>query len=235
MKKILIVFVGIFLVMGIVLCCYDYRKLQSPIAVLEVKKEKMIESKESDVKTTSTLPENKSNTSNDEMDVDTKNNTSNIITTPPADLPATSNNELPVSTTTTPTKVNPPKKIDSNDSQVVTNNTTPKNDLPQIEDADSGKTEMGGILTTYHDSITGGKKEFSSECEALARGKEIIKKELDEVILYNKEHPETPKQPLIDRFRVYVSVIDEDGKSWYYLHFFCSDNVDRDEELKSKY
>ena len=78
-------------------------------------------------------------------------------------------------------------------------------------------------------------KEISSENEALRRGTEIQNKELDYVLDWNEEHPDNQIQPEINYFRVYPSAIDENGKYWYYLHFFCRSGEGLDQELKSKY
>ena len=76
---------------------------------------------------------------------------------------------------------------------------------------------------------------FSSESEALRRGTEIQNKELDYVLDWNEEHQDNQIQPEINYFRVYPSAIDENGKYWYYLHFFCRSGEGLDQELKSKY
>ena len=64
---------------------------------------------------------------------------------------------------------------------------------------------------------------------------EIQNKELDYVLDWNEEHPDNQIQPEINYFRVYPSAIDENGKYWYYLHFFCRSGEGLDQELKSKY
>ena len=106
-----------------------------------------------------------------------------------------------------------------------------------IPSSNSTNTQQpnNNVTTTFYDSITGGKKEFSSESEAFARGKEIQNKELDYVLDYNEQHPEAPIQPDINYFRVYPSAIDENGKYWYYLHFFCASGEGNDAKLKSMY
>ena len=99
----------------------------------------------------------------------------------------------------------------------------------------SNQGQQNKESTTFYDSITHGKKEFSSESEALRRGTEIQNKELDYVLDWNEEHPDNQIQPEINYFRVYPSAIDENGKYWYYLHFFCRSGEGLDQELKSKY
>ena len=84
-----------------------------------------------------------------------------------------------------------------------------------------------------YDSITGGKKEFSSESACFARGTQIQNAELDYVLDYNEQHPEAPIQPDINYFRCYP-VIDEQGEGWY-LHFFCRSGEGNDAKLKSMY
>lgn len=91
------------------------------------------------------------------------------------------------------------------------------------------------VSTTFYDSITGGKKEFNSESEAFARGTQIQNNELDYVLDWNETHPDNQIQPDINYFRVYPSVVDENGKYWYYLHFFCRSGEGNDASLKSKF
>lgn len=95
----------------------------------------------------------------------------------------------------------------------------------------SGQTNK--VSTSFYDSITGGKKEFSSESACFARGTQIQNAELDYVLDYNEQHPEAPIQPEINYFRCYP-VIDEAGEGWY-LHFFCRSGEGLDATLKSKY
>lgn len=89
------------------------------------------------------------------------------------------------------------------------------------------------VSTSFYDSITGGKKEFSSESACFARGTQIQNAELDYVLDYNEQHPEAQIQPEINYFRCYP-VIDEAGEGWY-LHFFCRSGEGLDATLKSKY
>lgn len=42
-------------------------------------------------------------------------------------------------------------------------------------------------------------------------------------------------QPTINYYRIYPSVIDENGQYWYYLHFFTTNGEGQDDLLKSKY
>lgn len=91
------------------------------------------------------------------------------------------------------------------------------------------------VTTTFYDTITGGKKEFSSESEAFNQGNIIMQNELNHVMDYNEAHPDAQIQPDINYFRVYPSMIDENGNYWYYLHFFCQSGEGNDEKLKSLY
>lgn len=91
------------------------------------------------------------------------------------------------------------------------------------------------VSVSFYESITKGKKEFSSESEAFKRGTEIMNKELEYVLDYNEAHPDKTIEPDINYFRVYPSVIDENGKYWYYLHFFCRSGENNDEKLKKLY
>ncbi len=90
-------------------------------------------------------------------------------------------------------------------------------------------------VISFYASITHGKKEFSTESEALARGLEIATNELNYVMDYNADHPDSQIKPDINYYRVYPSVIDENGKTWYYLHFFCQSGNDNDDKLKKMY
>ena len=89
------------------------------------------------------------------------------------------------------------------------------------------------VSTSFYDSITGGKKEFSSENACFARGTQIQNAELNYVLDYNEQHPDSPMQPEINYFRCYP-VIDDQGEGWY-LHFFCRSGEGLDSTLKSKY
>ena len=93
--------------------------------------------------------------------------------------------------------------------------------------------QKNNVSTSFYDSITGGKKEFSSESACFARGTQIQNAELDYVLDYNEQHPEAPIQSEINYFRCYP-VIDEQGEGWY-LHFFCRSGEGLDSTLKSKY
>ena len=116
-----------------------------------------------------------------------------------------------------------------------TQSSTQNNNSNQSNTNTSNQTQKNVVSTTFYDSITGGKKEFSSESEAFARGTQIQNNELDYVLDYNEAHLDSPIQPDINYFRVYPSVIDENGKYWYYLHFFCQSGEGNDAKLKSMY
>lgn len=120
------------------------------------------------------------------------------------------------------------------------NNTTqqPTQNTKQIEQSNSNSQgnnsgQKNNVSTSFYVSITGGKKEFSSESACFARGTQIQNAELDYVLDYNEQHPEAPIQPEINYFRCYP-VIDEKGEGWY-LHFFCRSGEGLDSTLKSKY
>ncbi len=137
--------------------------------------------------------------------------------------------------------VSKPKEKEENQS----NNSVPtevkeeKQELEQPTEQSSNnkdtQTPQSEVSTKFYESITGGRKEFSSESEAFARGLEIQNRELDYVIDYNEQHPDTPIQPDINYFRVYPSFIDENGHYWYYLHFFCQSGEGNDEYLKNRF
>lgn len=135
-----------------------------------------------------------------------------------------------------------PKKAETKSSNVPTTSSKSQEEKQENKITESNKNngssnqgQQNKESTTFYDSITHGKKEFSSESEALRRGTEIQNKELDYVLDWNEEHPDNQIQPEINYFRVYPSAIDENGKYWYYLHFFCRSGEGLDQELKSKY
>lgn len=96
-------------------------------------------------------------------------------------------------------------------------------------------TQKNTISTTFYDSITHGRKEFKSEAEAIARGDRIVDNELNYVLDWNETHPDNQIQPTINYYRIYPSVIDENGQYWYYLHFFTTSGEGQDDVLKSKF
>lgn len=117
------------------------------------------------------------------------------------------------------------------------NNTATQNIQQKEQQSSNTQSNSSGqtnkVLTSFYDSITGGKKEFSSESACFARGTQIQNAELDYVLNYNEQHPEAPIQPDINYFRCYP-VIDEQGEGWY-LHFFCRTGEGNDAKLKSMY
>lgn len=127
------------------------------------------------------------------------------------------------------------KKQNNSVSNEVPKETPKETPKPTPSQTPSNQPQNGGATTKFYESITGGKKEFASDSEATARGNEIKSKELDYVLDYNEQHPEAPIKPDINYFRVYPSVIDENGKTWYYLHFFCASGEGNDAKLKSMY
>lgn len=110
---------------------------------------------------------------------------------------------------------------------------TQQNTQPSSNAQSNTSGQTNKVSTSFYDSITGGKKEFSSESACFARGTQIQNAELDYVLDYNEQHPEAPIQPEINYFRCYP-IIDEAGEGWY-LHFFCRSGEGLDATLKSKY
>lgn len=147
--------------------------------------------------------------------------------------------EKPSSSVSNVPKQEIPKKQESSSNsnvastpQQTTQNTTQKTQpSSNAQSNTSGQTNK--VSTSFYDSITGGKKEFSSESACFARGTQIQNAELDYVLDYNEQHPEASIQPEINYFRCYP-VIDEAGEGWY-LHFFCRSGEGLDATLKSKY
>lgn len=97
------------------------------------------------------------------------------------------------------------------------------------------KTYSTGKAVSFYESITHGKKEFYTEEEALNRGLEIAQNELNYVMDYNQAHPDAQISPDINYYRVYPSYVDENGHTWYYLHFFCQSGEGNDSKLKNTY
>lgn len=140
------------------------------------------------------------------------------------EIPKTEKTSKPDSKTTTTKIEQQPETPKKNDNNSGNSNNSSK-----------GQTEITKESTTFYDSITHGEKEFSSESVAVARGNEIVNKELDYVLDWNEEHLDNQIKPDINYFRVYPSVIDENGKTWYYLHFFCLSGEGNDTKLKNMY
>lgn len=127
------------------------------------------------------------------------------------------------------------EKPKANQNTQSNNSNQSNNTIQSNNNASSNPPQKNVVSTTFYDSITGGKKEFSSESEAFARGTQIQNNELNYVLDWNEAHPDNQIQPDINYFRVYPSAIDENGKYWYYLHFFCQSGEGNDAKLKSKY
>lgn len=196
------------------------KKAEEKVAEIEESKEnemveddKIPEQKQDEVKEEKTevksdpKPENNNVSSASNSKTKTENKTNNSVV---KDTPKETQKEAPKET---------PKE----------NNTTPSSNSTNTQ------PQKNNVTTTFYDSITGGKKEFSSESAANARGYEIQNNEMNYVLDYNEQHPDAPIQPDINYFRVYPSAIDENGQYWYYLHFFCASGEGNDAKLKSIY
>jgi len=147
--------------------------------------------------------------------------------------------EKPSSSVSNVPKQETPKKQESSSNSNVasTPQQTTQNTTQTTQPSSNAQSNTSGqtnkVSTSFYDSITGGKKEFSSKSACFARGTQIQNAELDYVLDYNEQHPEAPIQPEINYFRCYP-VIDEAGEGWY-LHFFCRSGEGLDATLKSKY
>ena len=147
--------------------------------------------------------------------------------------------EKPSSSVSNVPKQETPKKQESSSNSNVasTPQQTTQNTTQTTQPSSNAQSNTSGqtnkVSTSFYDSTTGGKKEFSSESACFARGTQIQNAELDYVLDYNEQHPEAPIQPEINYFRCYP-VIDEAGEGWY-LHFFCRSGEGLDATLKSKY
>lgn len=58
--------------------------------------------------------------------------------------------------------------------------------------------------------------------------------ELKIIMDYNENH-EDFIQPDVNYYRVYPSIKDENGNTWYYIHFFCQSGKNKDDKLKKLY
>ncbi len=107
--------------------------------------------------------------------------------------------------------------------------------VQEPKEEETVKDNTYGKPVPFYESITHGEKEFYTENEALNRGLEIAKNELNYVMDYNEQHPDAQISPDINYYRVYPSFVDENGHTWYYLHFFCQSGDANDKKLKSMY
>lgn len=107
---------------------------------------------------------------------------------------------------------------------------TPKEEKVPTKSEETKKPEV----IKFYESITHGKKDFMSEQEALTRGEAIVKMELKIIMDYNEKH-EDFIQPDVNYYRVYPSIKDENGNTWYYIHFFCQSGKNKDDKLKKLY
>lgn len=147
------------------------------------------------------------------------------------DKPSSSVSNVPKQETPKKQESSSNSNVASTPQQTTQNTTQTTQPSSNAQSNTSGQTNK--VSTSFYDSITGGKKEFSSESACFARGTQIQNAELDYVLDYNEQHPEAPIQPEINYFRCYP-VIDEAGEGWY-LHFFCRSGEGLDATLKSKY
>ena len=181
------------------------------------------DNEETTTKTTTNEKDNEnslkeSNTQNKTSD---KNNNSKNIN-------STKKEEKPLEETSNENKNNNSSSIK------VENKPSNEESKPTTDDTKPVETKKPQIIK-YYESITHGKKEFATEKEALDRGEEIANNELNYVISQNKLNGENTMKPDINYYRVYPSVIDEEGHTWYYLHFFCQSGENNDDKLKSMY
>lgn len=232
MKKKVILFVIVAIAVSgafIFTKCLKVNSNQKQVNVLEENKEELNlqEEEQSENEQTTETTENESNVA------DVKNES------PKIDTSRQENNSKQ-----TPKVSETPKKVETKTNNVPTQSNKQQEEQPKQENkvpesnkanGSNNQVQQNKVSTTFYDSITHGKKEFSSESEALSRGTQIQNNELDYVLDWNEAHPENQIQPEINYFRVYPSVIDENGKYWYYLHFFCQSGEGLDQELKSKY
>ncbi len=238
MKKIICVVFVVVIALG----CFSYQKFNSH-EVLESQKDlkkelQKVEAVKDDiidvgsVEITTDIPENV-NTSTPNVPSKNENDkvTSKTSTTKTPNNNSNNNKSTNKSNNSTTTKADSSNNTTKSHE---TNNTKPTTNNESTNQSQTNKTEITKVSTVLYEQVTHGLKEFSSESEATARGLEIKEKELDYVIEYNATH-DNEIQPDIINIRIYPSVIDENGKTWYYLHFICHSGHGNDEKLKSMY
>lgn len=130
------------------------------------------------------------------------------------------------------------KETSQNKTETVSDNNS-KQETVKSENTNKNNQKQEEVKTDkvveYYRYVTGGKKEFSSEEQALAKGREIKNNELDYVLDYNMKHIDAQIKTNISNYVVYPSVVDSEGKTWYYLHFVCEDGINNDEKLKEMF
>lgn len=225
MKKLLVLFSVLISISGIIVLCLQDKQEKPKLKQIDVS-EKIIEEVVGDTKSKETenveseiilgKKAQEENKTNQEIMSDSKAEKKGVSSTSKSETKQENKQNSAVSKETS-------KESSKENSNASSQNTT------------GNQSQKSEATTKFYESITGGKKEFRSEGEAFARGTEIQNKELDYVLNYNEHHPEAMIQPDINYFRVYPSVIDDDGQYWYYLHFFCASGEGNDENLKSIY
>lgn len=241
MKKIILSFVGTVVISAVIGAgtMLNDPKVEQPKE--QLKQETKIEKVDEKTDTEEIAVENQDKEQkNEEMSSETEKNEKKETDSKSTNKSSSSVSNVPKQETTTK-KESKSSSSNANTTQPAPSNSQNNQQNNQQSNQQSSNTQSNSsgqknnVSTTFYDSITGGKKEFSSESEAFARGTQIQNNELDYVLDWNEAHPDNQIQPDINYFRVYPSVIDENGKYWYYLHFFCRTGEGNDSKLKSMY
>ncbi|MBQ2639972.1 MAG: hypothetical protein IJF92_04385 [Bacilli bacterium] len=133
----------------------------------------------------------------------------------------TSSNQTPQQTTPTPKQ----EDVVNNNS----NSSSNSNSQAQPVQTNSENTDLYNSIT--HGQWETDINDSSSQCDA--KGRKIANNELNEVLDWNEEHEDNPKQPIINYSRCYPVI--KDGITHWYLHFFTTQGEGMDTELKNKY
>lgn len=224
MKKLILSILCTVLASGVVCFNSMYKSQSNEKSEEQLKQETKIEKVDEKIETDDTVvmnEEENSNTTAKNDKTETKSNSTQKDSSSVSKVPKQE------------TSQNKESSSKSNETTQQQSQSTKQTGQSSSNSQNNNSGQKNNVSTSFYDSITGGKKEFSSESACFARGTQIQNAELDYVLDYNEQHPEAPIQSEINYFRCYP-VIDEQGEGWY-LHFFCRSGEGLDSTLKSKY